>query len=76
MIQTNSEDRAKLRLLLVGAVLSYLVYRLTEIGWPDVLSALPTNPLFYIITPMIFMVLPLTERVVYRRYAAERDTCL
>jgi len=50
------------------AVSIYLVYRLTEIGWGDVLAALPSSPIFYLITPISFMVLPLIERIVYRRF--------
>ncbi len=47
------------------ALLGYLAYRLTAIGWGEVLRALPDKPLFYLLFLGIYFTLPLAESVVY-----------
>ncbi len=52
--------------LLVG-VFAYLIWRLTDIGWGAVLTALPATPLFYLIFAVRYSVLPVTELIIYQR---------
>lgn len=56
-----------LRFVFVGAVLAYLAYRLTSLGWESVWSALPRNPLFYAIILLMYFLLPLSEALIYSR---------
>lgn len=59
------------RALHIGFVLSicgYLVYRLSELGWYEVLASLPVSPWFYILFVVRFLSLPLFEIVIYRRF--------
>lgn len=55
------------RLVTLG-VLVFLVYKLTEIGWANVLASLPRNPLFYVLFVLIYLALPLSETVIYRLF--------
>ena len=52
--------------LFAAAILAYLGYEIVEIGWRDVLAALPTNPLFYLIYLVLYFMLPVVEVVLYR----------
>lgn len=54
-----------LRWLFVLGVLAYLTYQLTDIGWAQVWSALPTTPWFYILLLLMYATLPATEMVLY-----------
>ena len=54
-----------LRWLFVGAVIAYLTYQLTDIGWARVWNALPTTPWFYILLLLMYATLPATEMVLY-----------
>lgn len=56
-----------LRLFLLVGVLTYLVWKLSDIGWIAVLQSLPTNPLFYMIFAVRYCVLPGTEILIYQR---------
>ncbi|MEO0881986.1 MAG: hypothetical protein AAFY34_04565 [Pseudomonadota bacterium] len=67
MISEIREYGAQLRLILLVGIVAYLIYGLTDIGWTSVVSALPTHPLFYVTSLLIFAVLPLVERLVFRR---------
>jgi hypothetical protein len=49
------------------AVVVYLVFRLGQIGWSDLLSALPTSPWFYVLFAFIYMTQPLAELMTYRQ---------
>lgn len=53
----------------LATVLIVLVvaYRLTLVGWGDILQALPTNPLFYLLVVAAYLVLPVAETLIYRR---------
>lgn len=55
-----------LRPLLIIGVLVILVWRLNDIGWESVLQEVPTSPLFYLISPLIFFILPVNEVMTYR----------
>ena len=52
---------------LLGGVFVYLIWRLTDIGWGAVLTALPAAPLFYLIFAVRYSVLPITEVIIYQR---------
>ena len=54
------------RHVLLAAIVVYLAYRLTQIGWGSIAGALPINPLFYLLSAAIFLVLPVSEIVNYR----------
>ena len=54
------------RHVLLAAIVVYLAYRLTQIGWGSIAGALPTNPIFYLLSAAIFLVLPVSEIVNYR----------
>ncbi|MBO6573849.1 MAG: hypothetical protein JJ896_00410 [Rhodothermales bacterium] len=49
------------------AILAYLIYRLGQLGWRDLWSALPRNPLFYLLFVAIYMAQPLAELWIYRQ---------
>jgi len=64
---------------LLAAVVVYLVYRLSEVGWSEVLEELPASPLFYAIFTLRYLALPLSEiptyelvwrRPLWRRFSA------
>ncbi|HYW36444.1 MAG TPA: hypothetical protein VE868_13630 [Balneolaceae bacterium] len=48
------------------AVLGWLIYQLSTIGWEKFWQSLPTNPLFYVLFLFIFLQLPLFEVFIYR----------
>lgn len=54
--------------LFVLAVCGYLVYKLSGIGWHDVLLSLPVTPWFYILFVSRYLCLPLFEILIYRRF--------
>ena len=60
-----------LRWLLLAAIIAYVAWKLTDIGWRDLASSLPANPLFYLLHVGGFFILPLTEtgiaRTIWRR---------
>ncbi len=49
-----------------AGIFAYLIYQLTQIGWLNVLKALPTNPLFYILLLLHYFTLPVSEQFIYR----------
>lgn len=49
-----------------AALIAYLVYRLSEIGWRDTLANMPTAPGFYLVYVLIYFLLPTSEAVIYR----------
>lgn len=55
-----------LRILFFAAVLTWLALKVRAIGWRQVLDALPTNPLFYILFLVMFLALPASETVIFR----------
>ena len=54
------------RAIFFVAVIAILLWQLREIGWADVLRALPSQPLFYLLFFVNFRVLPLTEVPIFR----------
>lgn len=58
--------------LLFLAMLAYLAYVLGRIGWGSVLAALPTNPLFYLLTVPLFLALPIADWLSYQAVWGKR----
>jgi hypothetical protein len=58
-------DRVEIALGLAAA--GYLAWKLSQIGWREVLAALPGSPLFYALLVPRLLAVPLAETVVYRR---------
>lgn len=50
----------------MALILGYVGWKLTELGWRDVLTRLPVSPWFYIVYAVSFMLLPLTEQRIFR----------
>ncbi|MCJ9430577.1 hypothetical protein [Kordiimonas marina] len=48
------------------AVIGFLGYRLSEIGWHEVWAALPTTPWFYVILLVMYFIFPAFEILVYQ----------
>ncbi len=54
------------RSILLGAVIGYLFYKLMQIGWVEIAVHIPTSPLFYLLSVIIFLTVPLSEILNYR----------
>ena len=54
-----------LRIAGMALVLGFLAYQLAAIGWAQVLTALPTNPAFYLLFALSYACLPMTEILIY-----------
>lgn len=50
---------------LFGCVVVFLVLRLSEVGWGEVIDELPGSPLFYALFTLRYLALPLTEIPTY-----------
>ncbi len=46
--------KATLRWMLLTSIITYLLYNLSKIGWPDILAALPSSPVFYALSIAMF----------------------
>lgn len=51
--------------LWLAAILLFVAWRLTRIGWGEVLANVPAGPWFYLIYAASFMVLPVSERIIF-----------
>ena len=51
-----------LQVLIIG----FLIYQLVQLGWREFLTALPSNPIFYIIVLINYFLLPISEIFTYR----------
>lgn len=49
-----------------AAILVWLVYELTAIGWGNVWKSLPVNPVFYLLFLFLYFQLPFFEVLIYR----------
>ena len=58
--------RVPIRVAWWGLVLGYVGWKLSAIGWASVLANLPDQPGFYLIYLVAFLVLPGSERWIYR----------
>lgn len=54
-----------LRYVLTAAIVAYLVYQLSHIGWSNVWSALPSTPWFYIIFLGMYLTLPAAQALIF-----------
>lgn len=48
-----------------AGIIGILIYQIAEIGWRNILSELPTHPLFYLLFLLIYFALPVTEYLAY-----------
>lgn len=48
------------------AVIAYLVYQMTRIGWGRIWASLPTTPWFYVLFLALFFLLPIFQSIAYR----------
>ncbi len=55
-----------LRWVFFAGMIAWMVLKVRAIGWTQVGRSLPTNPLFYILFVVTFLVLPASETVVFR----------
>lgn len=55
-----------LRTLLTVVIIGYLLYQIYDIGVINILQSLPRIPAFYLIFLLIYMLLPLSELLIYR----------
>lgn len=51
--------------ILLAIVVVYLIYKLTEVGWGEVVDALPVTPWFYLFFALRYLALPLSEIPAY-----------
>ncbi len=68
----SADPRAKvvqklLQRVILLAILGLIIYRLTDIGWGEVLQSLPTSPWFYVLFGVLFTSLPVAEIFIYKR---------
>lgn len=54
------------RWLVLAAIIGYLVWQFSEIGWREILTSLPTAWGFYAIFLVLYFTLPVTESLIYR----------
>ena len=50
---------------LFAAIVAYLLFRLSQVGWADVFTSLPTTPWFYLFFTLRFLALPVSEIAIY-----------
>lgn len=56
---------AGLQLIIFVLIVAWLVWRLSGIGWRNVMSGLPASPWFYAFFALRFVALPLSEAAIY-----------
>lgn len=57
-----------LRLGFFAAMIAWMVLKIDAIGWREVARSLPTQPAFYLLFVLTFLVLPFSETLVFRRF--------
>lgn len=55
------------RLLGFGAILAFLAHQLSEVGWGEIWRSLPRTPWFYLVLGAMYLLLPVSEAVIYGR---------
>ncbi len=55
-----------IRYIFLGAIISFLIYQLSQIGFRELWDALPRTIWFYIIFFILYFTLPVTEQFIYR----------
>jgi hypothetical protein len=63
---TGKTTSVWLRRLLLMLIVGYLFYQIYNIGFAEVLAALPRIPAFYLLFLLIYVLLPLSELLIYR----------
>lgn len=63
---SNSRWSAVLRMAFLIAVGAWLLHRIGEIGWKELLAHMPANPWFYILFLAIYLLVPISEIPIYR----------
>ena len=53
------------RFLFFAGMIAWLALKVNAIGWQNVLAALPTQPMFYILFFCMFLALPLSELLIF-----------
>ncbi|MEX0944298.1 MAG: hypothetical protein WD513_02760 [Balneolaceae bacterium] len=56
-----------IRRVIIAVIIGIIVYQLLDIGFREVLSNLPTQPLFYVIFFLLYLSLPTAEVIIYRQ---------
>lgn len=56
-----------LRGAFVAGIIGLLIYQMSGIGWMEIWHSLPTHPLFYVLLLAMYLLLPVTESVIYGR---------
>ncbi|WP_375201678.1 hypothetical protein [Hyphococcus sp.] len=54
-----------LQYALLAAIVVYLLYKLTHVGWREVIGSLPESPWFYLFFVLRFLALPISELALY-----------
>lgn len=57
-----------LRTAFFAGMVAWMVLKVDAIGWREVARSLPTQPLFYLLFLLTFLVLPVSETLVFRRF--------
>ena len=50
---------------LLACIVVYLIYKISHVGWLEVVGALPESPWFYIFFTLRFLALPISELALY-----------
>ncbi|HET6568438.1 MAG TPA: hypothetical protein VFG50_10775 [Rhodothermales bacterium] len=53
------------RVLAVIGIVSYLVVRLSEVGWSNLWASRPHSLLYFLILPLLYFTLPVAEAIIY-----------
>lgn len=56
-----------IRRIVIVFIVGVIIYQMIEIGWEEILTSLPHQPLFYVIFFVLYFSLPITEIFIYRR---------
>ena len=56
-----------LRIIVIGGIIAYLVYQLSQMGWGTFWESLPQTPYFYLTIAAMYVTLPISEVLVYGR---------
>ncbi len=51
----------------IAGVVGLLIYQLSGIGWTEIWRSLPTHPVYYILLLALYLLLPVTESLIYGR---------
>ena len=63
----SKKIQSAFRKVLIACIVGIIIYQLWDIGWAEVLSSLPTHPLFYILFFVLYLTLPTGEVFIYRQ---------